>query len=143
MRFRVSPDHNRVIPDPHPTPHHPPSLNAHHLAPIDPPKSVLRLIPANPETAVMSTRPVIGNKAGDGKAKSVLPLIAETAVTSTGTLTDSHGYRVGIGKGKSVIPKRRKLVKTMMYHCIKNFLKSLFRRPPETHNRPKPITGYQ
>ncbi|KAG6578934.1 hypothetical protein SDJN03_23382, partial [Cucurbita argyrosperma subsp. sororia] len=31
---------------------------------------------------------------------------------------------------KSVIPKKRRLVKTMMYHAMKNFIKSVFRRKP-------------
>lgn len=40
------------------------------------------------------------------------------------------GNRIGGGKMKSVIPKKRKLVKTMMYHSIKNFVKSFFCPPP-------------
>ncbi|KAG6602131.1 hypothetical protein SDJN03_07364, partial [Cucurbita argyrosperma subsp. sororia] len=163
MRFRVSPDDNRVLPEQNPTAHYLPSINANHLAPIDPAKSeistltkpaipyqvgdgkaqsVLTFIPANPETAVVSTMPAVPYQVADGKAQSVLPLTPatpETAVTSTNSL----GYRAGVGKVKSVIPKKRKLVKTMMYHCIKNFIKSLFRRPPKTHNRPKPITDDQ
>ena len=191
MRFRVSPDDNRVLPEQNPTAHYLPSVNANHLAPIDPAKSeistltkpaipyqvgdrkaqsVLPFIPANPETAVVSTRPAIPYQVADGKAQSVLPFIPvnpETAVVSTRpaipyqvadgkaqsvlplipatpetavTSTNSLGYRAGVGKGKSVIPKKRKLVKTMMYHCIKDFLKTLFRRSPKTHRRrPKPI----
>uniref|UniRef100_A0A9I9CC26 Uncharacterized protein n=1 Tax=Cucumis melo TaxID=3656 RepID=A0A9I9CC26_CUCME len=42
---------------------------------------------------------------------------------------------------KSVIPKQRKLVKTMIYHSLKDFLISLFRPLSEIiHNRRKPIS---
>ncbi|KAG6602134.1 hypothetical protein SDJN03_07367, partial [Cucurbita argyrosperma subsp. sororia] len=129
MRFRVSPDDNRELPEQNPTAHHPPSVNGNHLPPIDPVKSEIATL----------TKLAIPYQICDGKAKSVLPLIPakpDTAVTST----NSVEYRAGIGKVKSVIPKKRKLVKTMMYHCIKDFLKSLFRPPPKTHRRrPKPI----
>lgn len=40
------------------------------------------------------------------------------------------GYKVGGAKMGSVIPMKRKLVKTMMYHSIKDFVISLFRTPP-------------
>lgn len=36
------------------------------------------------------------------------------------------GNRAGAGKMRSLIPKKRMLVKTMMYHSIKGFVKSLF-----------------
>ncbi|KAE8647260.1 hypothetical protein Csa_018328, partial [Cucumis sativus] len=48
--------------------------------------------------------------------------------------------RVGGRKIKSVIPKQRKLVKTMIYHSLKDFLISLFRPSSDIHNRPKPIS---
>lgn len=38
--------------------------------------------------------------------------------------------RPGGGKIRSGIPKNRKLVKTMMYYSIMNFVKSLFFPPP-------------
>ncbi|TYK18680.1 hypothetical protein E5676_scaffold481G00190 [Cucumis melo var. makuwa] len=55
------------------------------------------------------------------------PVVPEKAQTA---LEPAIVYR-GAGNMKSVIPKKRKLVKRMMYDCIKEWIKSLFRPTPE------------
>lgn len=77
------------------------------------------------------------------KGESTYVVAPAPPVTSDPAPEMAIGYSVrrghGGGKFKTVIPKRRKLVKTMMYHSIKDFVKSFFRPlPPELHNRRTP-----
>ncbi|KAE8647261.1 hypothetical protein Csa_018288 [Cucumis sativus] len=51
----------------------------------------------------------------------VIPAKSETATIVYG----------GAGNVKSVIPKKRRLVKRMMYDCIKEWIKSLFCPTPK------------
>ncbi|CAK9313559.1 unnamed protein product [Citrullus colocynthis] len=124
MGSRISPEDNRV-----PLLLKPQQI-ADKLSPIpiptagDVPEVERKTFPAN-----LSTGSELGVRVRPrGELMDVVePAVAEA---SNRAVQMAIGYRAGGGKMRSVIPKKRKLVKTMMYHSIKDFVISLFRTPP-------------
>lgn len=116
MRTRVSPEENPLFLLLKPQP------IAHKISPIQPAVHVSELIPKKiPANLKTGSKPVMEPTPEDVVAPS--PAEVETLNPAAQT---AIGYRVDGGKMKSVIPKRRRLVKTMIYHSIKEFIKSLF-----------------
>ncbi|CAK9313560.1 unnamed protein product [Citrullus colocynthis] len=123
MGARISPEDNRVslLLKPQPFADKIPSIPI--LAPtaVDVPEVGGKKFPVNLMT---QSEPAVK---GRPEGESMDVVVAEA---SNRAVPMAVGYKVGGAKMGSVIPMKRKLVKTMMYHSIKDFVISFFRKPP-------------